>query len=129
MPLIRLVESKELRPELSLRASDYFPEFLKMENKMPVKVPEKYNPYGVEAGQVWEDLDERNAIRLGTHPEGLLVSLRHVRIISLAESEAGYSALVENVQKGTRSFVKLTNFRAKGKRGFRRVEESVAVAS
>jgi hypothetical protein len=89
--------------------------------KQPVPVPEKYNPHKVAAGQIWEDLDERNAVKLGTHPDGLVVSLRRIRVISLAECETGHSDLVENIQKGTRSFVKLASFRAAGKRGFKLV--------
>lgn len=79
--------------------------------KPPVPVPAKYNPFNVEAGQVWEDLDIRNRNGAG--------EFRRIKIHSFAESENGHSALVENIATGKRSFVKLASFRSAGKRGFK----------
>ena len=77
-------------------------------------VPEKYNPGKVMAGQFWRDLDERNR-------STVTKELRMVKIIGLAESEAGYKALVENVATHRRSFVALSKFSPSGKRGYAQV--------
>lgn len=120
---IRIVESSELRPELSLRASDYINKGNEMhslqqrrlETGKPVskvvlealleedtpEVPE------VAVDQFWETTDTKRS----KAADG---GKRRVRIVAVGDTHA----IAENVATGNRTSIRLAAFKAKNKKDY-----------
>ena len=107
MALIRIVEVSELsaNESLSLCARDYMAGTKPMA-KRKVDVKSQHNPFEVDKGQLWTDLDTRHK-RDGVP--------RVVKIITVGD----WVAVVENTKTGKRTFIELNKFNPNIKRGFR----------
>lgn len=123
MALIRIIESSELRPELSLRASDYIGKdnmnalaqarldtgrAMHQELVGELTAPEKVEVPKVACGQLWEVSTK------GQHNPGK-VAMRRVLIVAVGDTHA----VVENTVTGNRTKVRLKAFRGTTKKDYR----------
>lgn len=123
---IRIVESSELNPELTLRASDY----MKREDRMSTlsiermetgRTPsaakallsEEREIPPLEVGQLWECTESRVLGGKGG-ARGTRAVTRRVRIASIGETHAE----VDNVETGLRRSIRLSAFRGKTKKDY-----------
>lgn len=94
----------------------------KSDKHMPKKFSKKQqaevapqNPYGVEVGQYWEDLDPRHR-----DPHG---APRQVRVIAVGNTHA----VLENTQTHSRTTVRLSSFSGRGSKNYKRVSPDLQV--
>lgn len=116
---IRIVESSELRPELSLRASDYIKEpqmnaatqRLETGKQLPKELLEPMEATNNEIptltiDQLWEIADNRKA----NAPK-----VRTVKVITIGDTHA----IVENTETKHRTSVRLAAFNGRTKKSYR----------
>jgi len=124
---IRIVEASELRPELTLRATDYMTRENRMSNfaiermetgRTPTKakalLTEEYQevpPLAVD--QLWECTESRY-LRGDKGGGGSRAATRRVKIIAIGETHAE----AENVDTGVRRSIRLSAFRGKTKKDY-----------
>ncbi len=120
MALIRIVETSELRPELSLRASDYINnkdsmnafnqrldtgKTLDKDTVEELVKPDKRPVPALAVDQLWEATFCRRAHDM---------PVRKVRIVAIGDTHA----IVENVITGNRTKVRLAAFRGRTKKDY-----------
>lgn len=120
---IRIVESSELRPELSLRASDYINKETNMNalTNQRLETGKAIRPSAIRAltdeeptevpalaiDQEWETIDSKRS----KASDG---GKRRVRIVAVGDTHA----IAENTISGNRTSIRLSAFKAKGKKDY-----------
>lgn len=124
---IKIVEASELRPELSLRASDY----ISKDSMTELSRQRMETGLRIDARVLGELIDEEEASTVGSPVVDQLWEtrnvrrngpasqpfLRRVRIIAVGDTHA----VVENVETGHRTYVRLKAFGGKSTKDYQRV--------
>jgi|SRR6478735_9118742 len=123
---IRIVESSELKPELTLRASDYMERGHRMSTLSIERMETGRTPSSarallseereipkLEVGQLWECTESR--VRGGKGgATGTRAITRRVKIVSIGETHAE----VDNIETGLRRSIRLSAFRGRTKKDY-----------